>query len=39
MFYHDSSLSGGQTHLRSVKVTELKYGPDGAIETIDYGAL
>jgi Glycosyl hydrolases family 43 len=39
LFYHDSSLSGGQTHLRSVKVTELKYGPDGSIETIDYGAL
>jgi hypothetical protein len=39
LFYHDSSLSGGQTHLRSVKVTELTYGSDGSIETIDYGAL
>jgi Glycosyl hydrolases family 43 len=39
LFYHDSSLSGGQTHLRSVKVTELRYGPNGSIETADYGAL
>lgn len=35
LFYHDSSLSGGKTHLRSVKVTELKYNPDGTIQTID----
>jgi len=35
LFYHDSKLSGGQTHLRSVKVTELSYRPDGTIETID----
>lgn len=35
LFYHDSSLSGGRTHLRSVKVTELTYRPDGSIETID----
>lgn len=35
LFYHDSVLSGGQTHLRTVKVTELKYRPDGTIETID----
>jgi hypothetical protein len=28
-------LSGGQTHLRNVKVTELKYRADGSIETID----
>jgi len=35
LFYHDSTLSGGKTHLRSVKVTELKYRPDGTIETID----
>jgi hypothetical protein len=35
LFYHDSSLSGGKTHLRSVKVTELKHNPDGSIETID----
>ncbi len=35
LFYHDSILSGGKTHLRSVKVTELRYKPDGTIETID----
>jgi hypothetical protein len=35
LFYHDSSLSGGQTHLRSVKVAELEYRPDGSIVTID----
>jgi len=35
LFFHDSSLSGGKTHLRSVKVTELKYNPDGTIQTID----
>ncbi len=35
LFYHDSSLSGGQTHLRSVKMTELTHNPDGSIKTID----
>jgi len=35
LFYHDSQKSGGQTHLRNIKVTELKYRPDGTIETID----
>ena len=35
LFYHDSSLSGGKTHLRSIKVTELTYRPDGSIVTID----
>lgn len=35
IFYHDSQLSGGRTHLRNVKVTELKYQPDGSIVTID----
>jgi hypothetical protein len=34
LFYHDSILSGGKTHLRSVKVTELHYNPDGTIQTI-----
>ncbi|CAM3633708.1 glycoside hydrolase family 43 protein [Mucilaginibacter galii] len=34
LFYHDTELSG-KTHLRNVKVTELKYRPDGSIETID----
>jgi hypothetical protein len=35
LFYHDSSLSKGVTHLRSVKVAELKYNEDGLIETIN----
>lgn len=35
LFYHDSSLSGGRTPLRSAKVTELLYRPDGSIVTID----
>jgi hypothetical protein len=35
LFYHDSQLSGGKTHLRSVKVKELKHREDGSIETID----
>jgi len=34
LFYHDSSLSDGVTHLRSVKVTELNYDEDGKIITI-----
>lgn len=39
LFYHDALLSGGVTHLRSVKVTELKYDSEGRIQTIDpYGA-
>jgi hypothetical protein len=33
LFYHDTQLSG-KTHLRNVKVTELKFKPDGSIETI-----
>jgi beta-xylosidase len=35
LFYHDSQLSGGQTHLRNMKVTELTYAADGTIQTID----
>lgn len=35
LFYHDSSLSEGKTHLRSVKVTELEYNEDGTIKTLD----
>ena len=31
LFFHDASLSGGKTHLRSAKVTELAYRPDGSI--------
>jgi hypothetical protein len=34
LFYHDVQLSG-KTHLRNIKDTELKYRPDGTIETID----
>ena len=33
LFYHDVQLSG-KTHLRNVKVTELKFNPDGTIQTI-----
>lgn len=35
LFYHDSSLSKGITHLRSIKITELEYNEDGSIVTID----
>lgn len=35
LFYHDSSLSKGVTHLRSVKVTEIDYNEDGSIITIN----
>lgn len=35
LFYHDSSLSKGVTHLRSIKVTALNYDDDGKIITID----
>jgi hypothetical protein len=34
LFYHDSSLSKGITHLRSVKVAELTYDSEGRIQTI-----
>ena len=33
IFYHDTQLSG-KTHLRNVKVTELKFNDDGSIQTI-----
>jgi len=33
LFYHDVQLSG-KTHLRNVKVTELKYNSDGSIEAV-----
>lgn len=32
LFYHDASLSGGQSHLRCVKTTEIFYGADGTIQ-------
>jgi hypothetical protein len=35
LFYHDSSLSRGITHLRSVKCTELQYNNEGGIVTIN----
>ena len=39
LFYHDSILSGGVTHLRSIKVAPLHHDADGRIRTIDpYGA-
>lgn len=34
LFYHDVQLSG-KTHLRNVKVTDLKYNEDGSIQTIN----
>lgn len=38
LFYHDSSLSNGVTHLRSMKVAKIEYLSDGSIVTIDpYG--
>ena len=35
LFYHDSSLSKGVTHLRCVKVTELVHDEEGKIKTIE----
>ena len=35
LFYHDTELSGGTTHLRNIKVTPLTHRADGTIETID----
>lgn len=34
LFYHDTELSGGKTHLRNIKVTELKYDANDRIITI-----
>jgi hypothetical protein len=34
LFHHDSQPSGGKTSLRSLKVIELEYLPDGSIKTI-----
>ena len=34
LFYHDAILSGGVTHLRSVKMTEFHYDAQGRIPTI-----
>jgi len=39
LFYHDSSLSKGVTHLRSVKVAKLTHNADGTIQTLNpYGS-
>lgn len=35
LFYHDSTLSEGQTHLRCVKMIELQHDENGSIATID----
>jgi hypothetical protein len=35
LFHHDSVPSGGKTWLRSMKVIELEYNPDGTIQTIE----
>lgn len=35
LFYHDSSLSGGITHLRSIKVAEISYDENGKIQTLN----
>ncbi len=34
LFHHDSSLSGGKSHLRSVKVKELVFADDGSIKAV-----
>ena len=36
LFYHDASLSGGQSHLRCVKVAELQYRADGTISPVTF---
>lgn len=35
VFHHDSKLSGGVTHLRSIKVAEITYRADGTIDILD----
>lgn len=35
LFYHDCILSGGVTHLRSVKMTEIEYDINGKIITLN----
>ena len=34
LFFHDSSLSDGKTHLRNVKMVELIHNEDGTIQTV-----
>ncbi|WP_339617002.1 hypothetical protein [uncultured Gilvimarinus sp.] len=33
--YHDTKLSGGQTHLRNVKMMPIHHNEDGSIETVN----
>ncbi len=35
LFYHDSSLSKGVTHLRNIKVTKIEYDENGFIKTVN----
>lgn len=35
LFYHDTQLSGGRTHLRNIKLAPLVHREDGSIETVD----
>ena len=35
LFYHDSEYSGGINQKRTVKMAELKFNPDGTIQTLD----
>lgn len=35
LFYHDSELSAGKTHLRNIKMTQLKHNTDGSIQAIE----
>jgi len=35
LFYHDSSLSNGVTHLRSIKVSPISYDEEGKIHTLE----
>jgi beta-xylosidase len=39
LFYHDSTLSGGVTHKRCVKVAPLRYDDDGSIQKVDPSKL
>lgn len=34
LFYHDCEVSGGETHLRNMKMTELVHNEDGTIQTV-----
>lgn len=35
LFYHDCEVSGGVTHLRNIKMTELVHNEDGSIQTVN----